>query len=352
MRRPVDQRLPADNAEGPPAGRGVTASDVARLAKVSRSSVSRTFTPGASVAPETRARVLAAASQLNYRVNLLARSLINQRSDLVGIVVAATENPFRSEMTTALIQAIQAADLRPMVVHAAPEKPSDQVIGMLLRYQVSGIVVTSDSPPRQIVEECAAASVPMVVINRAVGDLAVDSLNCDNAAGAGLAYRAFRAAGIDHLRVVTPQTPTFALAERTDAFTTLATADGIACGPLVVRENSYAAALEAGAELSSVAGPRTGVFCVTDYLAFGIRDGLRRRRPDPVPDRISLIGFDDVPQASWDAYQLATLHQPVTAMAGRVIALLTDRHADPSLPPQRLVQPVSFVARESFAAMP
>ncbi|MEO2037653.1 MAG: LacI family DNA-binding transcriptional regulator, partial [Martelella sp.] len=74
----------------------ISAGDVARLAGVSRSAVSRTFTEGASVAPKTRARVMKAAEELGYRVNYLARSLINKRSDLVGVVAAGLDNPFRT----------------------------------------------------------------------------------------------------------------------------------------------------------------------------------------------------------------------------------------------------------------
>jgi len=72
----------------------VTSVDVARLAKVSQSAVSRTFTPGASVSPATRAKVLAAAQQLGYRPNALARSLISGRSRIIGLVVAYLENHF------------------------------------------------------------------------------------------------------------------------------------------------------------------------------------------------------------------------------------------------------------------
>ena len=170
-----DRRDTAPRAGAAPA-RPVNANDVARLAGVSRSAVSRTFTPGASVAPATRERVLKAAQALNYRVNMLARGLINQRSDLVGVVVAGADNPFRAAQITALMRTIQEANLRPMMVQADPGSDMTVIVGHLLHYLVAGIVITSDTPPWEIVAECSKTAVPLVVVNRDVKGLSVDGL--------------------------------------------------------------------------------------------------------------------------------------------------------------------------------
>lgn len=85
----------------PMPGRRPTAYDVARLAGVSQSMISRAFTPGGSVSPEVRAKVLEAARQLNYRPNLIARSLITQRSRLIGVTMADTSE--RSEQPATAI---------------------------------------------------------------------------------------------------------------------------------------------------------------------------------------------------------------------------------------------------------
>ena len=143
--------------------RKVTSFDVARHAGVSRAAVSRAFTPDASVSAETREKVHKAAKELGYRVNYLARSLINQRSDFVGVVAAGLDNPFRNQQIEHLARALLARNFRPVLLPTSPDKDTSDVIGQLLHYSVSGVIVTSDAPPSSLCEECADYGVPIVI---------------------------------------------------------------------------------------------------------------------------------------------------------------------------------------------
>jgi DNA-binding LacI/PurR family transcriptional regulator len=96
----------------------VSAKEVAKLAGVSRSAVSRTFTPGASVAEETRRRVLQAAETLGYHVNHLARGLLNRRSGIVCLIVAAVDTPFQSRLVRLLTGRLQEAGKVTMVINS------------------------------------------------------------------------------------------------------------------------------------------------------------------------------------------------------------------------------------------
>src|SRR5690606_7848599 len=146
--------------------RKVTSHDVARRAGVSRAAVSRAFTPDASVAPETREKVHKAAKELGYRVNYLARSLINQRSDLVGVVAAGLDNPFRSLQIEQVSRVLLQRNFRPVLLPTSSSADTSDVIGQMLHYSVSGVVVSSDAPPTSLCEECAAYGVPIVLINK------------------------------------------------------------------------------------------------------------------------------------------------------------------------------------------
>ena len=337
-----------DPVAGLPA-RPVTASDVARLAGVSRSAVSRTFTPGASVAPATRDRVLAAAHALNYRVNLLARGLINQRSDLVGVVVAGSDNPFRSAQVTALTKAIQAAGFRPMLVHAEPEASVDPIIGQLLNYQVAGVIVTSGSPPSLIVEECSRFAVPLLLINRSATSPGIDSLVCDSIGGARAAFDALRRSRALGLLAVAPTRPSFALAERLKTFQDLAA--GVGISPVVVqtRANDYDSGFAAGMNLAlDPAAAPWGAFVVADFLALGFVDGVRKAGRYAIPGDLRVVGFDDVPMAGWAAYDLATIRQPPELMANLAMEVLQARLRDPQRPAERRVYPVSLVWRRTL----
>lgn len=333
--------------------RPVTANDVARLAGVSRSAVSRTFTPGASVSPTTRERVLAAAHTLNYRVNLLARGLINQRSDLVGVVVAGSDNPFRSTQVTALTKAIQAAGFRPMIVHAEPEAALDPVIGQLLNYQVAGVIVTSGSPPSLIVEECSRFAVPLLLINRPAASPGIDSLVCDGIGGTRAALRGLQDSGAIGLLAVAPEQPSFALAERLEAFETLTAGVGAASVILRTNGNDYAAGFAAGRDMNlDPAAAPWGAFVVSDFLALGFIDGVRAAGRYAVPDALRVVGFDDVPMAGWAAYNLATVRQPPGLMAEMAVGVLEARLRHPDRPAERRICPVSLVWRQSLGPAP
>ena len=100
----------------------VTSLDVAQMAGVSRSAVSRVFTPGASVSKKTREKVEKAASELGYRVNLVARGLNKQRTDLVGMIAARMDNPYRSAQIDALAKQLVRQGLRPMLFFRSEER--------------------------------------------------------------------------------------------------------------------------------------------------------------------------------------------------------------------------------------
>ena len=132
---------------------GFTTSDVARLAKVSQSAVSRTFTPGASVSENTKERVLAAARELGYRPNALA-SAMRGRSHLIAVLVAYLDNQFYPIVLEQLSRALQAKDYQVLLFMTDPGN-QDQMVQKMLQYQVEGIVMASATMSSMLARECA-----------------------------------------------------------------------------------------------------------------------------------------------------------------------------------------------------
>ena len=130
----------------------ITAHDVARHAGVSRSAVSRTFTPGASVAPHTRDKVLAAAQALGYQVNLIARTMNKGYSNFVGVVTAGFESPFRASLLSPITDALNKQGLMPLLMNADNPQQLEQSLHTLLSYQIAGVILTSASPPLSVVQ--------------------------------------------------------------------------------------------------------------------------------------------------------------------------------------------------------
>jgi len=147
--------------------RFVSAEQVAQLAGVSRSAVSRTFTPGASVAPATRERVLKAAEELGYHVNDLARGVLANQSRLVGIVATRPEVGFRAHLAAALSKALIQRGSIPILINTGQtEEEMLAAQKMLIGHRAEATIILSGSPPANFFELAHRNGQPLVVIGR------------------------------------------------------------------------------------------------------------------------------------------------------------------------------------------
>jgi len=326
----------------------VTAADVARRARVSRSAVSRTFTPGASVSAEVRQRVLQVAEHLGYRVNRLASSLNQARSNLIGLVGTDLQQPFHASLLATMSAALLADGFQCMLLNAAnAERDVGAVIARVLEYRVAAIVVMTGTPPARIVEECLSNGVPVILVNKLLPNLAVDTVIADHAAGGRMAAEQLLAAGCRRLAVSPGAARTASLIGRIDAFCAGA---GAAHATVKVWAEREATDYETGREAARalLAKQRIdGVFCVTDLLALGFLDAARFEHGRRVPDDLSLIGFDDIAQAAWDAYRLTTFRQPVGNLAAAVMKAIRRRMKDPVATHDLETVPIELVVRST-----
>lgn len=323
----------------------VTAAEVAERAGVSRSAVSRAFTPGASVSSGTRARILDAAGRLGYRVNRLAQSLINAQSNIVGLVGADLHQPFHAECLATLSGALLAEGFQCMLLNAAnAERDMGALIERVLEYRVGAIVVMNGTPSSRIVKECLDNGVPVVLVNKPMPGFAVDTVVTDHAAGGRAAAEQLLAAGCRRLAVVSSGAQTASLLGRLNAFRDRAAEAGVRVRTWQEGPTDYSAGRAAAQAL--LADERIdGAFCVTDLLALGFLDAARLDRGRRVPDDLSVIGFDDIPQAAWSAYQLTTFRQPVRLLTDAVMQVLQRRAANPRSPHGTVTLPATLVVR-------
>jgi LacI family transcriptional regulator len=325
--------------------RKVTSFDVARHAGVSRAAVSRAFTPDASVSPETREKVHKAAKELGYRVNYLARSLTNQRSDLVGVVVAGLDNPFRTQQIEQLAKALLARNFRPVLLPTATGTDPSDVIGQLLHYSVSGVLVTSDAPPTSLCEECADYGVPIVLINKGDDIPLVDRVVNDDKTAGKLAADVLVEAGALRVAVMVARSVSYTARRRAEAFLARCRTVGVPAETVEIAVNDYTSGFEAAGALAD--GGIDGLFCVNDYLACGVIDRFKREPGTLRRSPMRIVGHDDIPQASWAAYDLTTILQPCDVQARQAIDLLTSRMDEPRLTARVAFTPVTLVRRGS-----
>lgn len=338
-----DLMRPRDSHAGDRPLKRVTSHDVARAAGVSRAAVSRAFTPDASVSEKTREKVYQAARDLGYRVNYLARSLTNKRSDLVGLVAAGLDNPFRTQQVEHLARALIARNYRPILLPTSQEADRATVIGQLLHYAVSGVIVTSDAPPSHICAECTAEGVPIVLINKGEDYPLVDRVLSDDHNAGHLAADHLLQAGATRLATIAGTTISYSSRRRAEAFLARAKSLGAEVSHISVSQNDYRNGRDIVPALLD--NGINGIFAVNDYMACGVIDGLNDAGRND--GQVRVIGHDDIPQASWGAYDLTTFLQPCDIQAEQVIDLLSSRILDPDAVARVEFTPVTLIKRRS-----
>lgn len=303
--------------------RRVTSLEVAAKAGVSQSAVSRVFS-GASASQATVKKVRAAAEELGYRPNVLARSLITGRSRLIGLVVAYLDNQFYPVALERLSHALQEQGYHIMIFMASARGPDvDRVINELLDHQVDGIITASVGLTDALTARCDKAGIPVVLFNRGQKDRRLPEVTSDNIAG-GKQIAKFLSSG-GHARIGhisgwagsstgQDRAAGFAAGLQDAGVDLVAQIDG-----LYTRDGASDAA-RVMVEQHKV----DALFVGNDHMAFAVMDTLRGEMGLSVPDDVSIVGYDDVPMAAWAAYDLTSLRQPVNQMVSATVSLLMD----------------------------
>ena len=304
----------------------VSAQEVAAKAGVSRSAVSRTFTPGASVSKETRLRVLQAAEELGYHVNHLARGLTRRESGIVCLIVSDLATPYRSSLLRTLTDRLQNSGRVAMVINTDRSDGSvDRALQQAIRYRAEASIILSGMPDRSIIDLCLRNGQRLVLINRDEEQEGILRINLDDAVAAQTAVQAFWRAKCRHLAFANSAAGTPSLMAREAGFVAEAAARGL---PVLV-ERQGATGYECGRAVARrmMTGHQRpdAVFCATDLIACGFMDGVRQEFGLSIPADICIVGFDDIEQASWGSYELTTFAQPVDEIALETVSWLGAR---------------------------
>ncbi len=298
----------------------VTAMDVARLAGVSQSAVSRVFTPGASASRETIEKVRKAAAQLGYRPNALARAMITGKSRIIGLVVAYLENQFYPVALERLSRALQSRGYHILIFLAGNgEENVTEVVQELIDYRVDGIITASVALSNDLTARLAELGIPVVNFNRGQEDPRLTDITSDNIAGGQRATEFLIAAGHTRIAHIMGWQGASTGRDRAEGFRRAMAQAGLA--PLAMIDGKYDrdAAISATREIFRAGQAPDAIFVANDHMAFAVMDELRFAMGLDVPGDVSVIGYDDVPMAAWPAYDLTTIRQPVNRMVSATV---------------------------------
>ncbi|MFM2483559.1 LacI family DNA-binding transcriptional regulator [Celerinatantimonas yamalensis] len=307
--------------------RSITAQDVANRAGVSRAVVSRTFSNNGSVAQKTRQKVLSAAKELGYQVNMLAQSLNRQRSQLIGVITAGQTDPYRSQLLEDLVRAIQAQHFQALLCDVLSDDDLASTLTKLTQFRVSGVIVTSGHPSAELVSECVKLAIPVVVLNRQTDLPQVDEITSDNAQGAQLAASYLAGQGCRNPQFLGIEHGTYSAQVRLCAWNQLQPSQA-----LMASSSGYEGGV-AAARLALRDGLIfDGLWCANDLLACGFFDCARHEFHLSIPKAFHLVGFDDIPVTRFTSYQLTTLRQDSQQIAALALKRLGERAQQMQLP--------------------
>lgn len=325
----------------------VTSADVARLAKVSQSAVSRTFTRGASVSRETQLRVRAAADELGYRPNALARSLISGKSGIIGVLVAYLDNQFYPVIIEKLSRKLSDRGYRVLLFMS---DPGDQtaVVQDMLQYQVEGVVMASAHLSSLLAQECADNGIPVVLFNRYMASSPANSVTSDNLEGGRLLANFLVDGGHERIAYIAGYEDSSTNRDREAGFYKGLAERGRVCHSRAVGAYTQPGAAQATRDLFAAQEPPDALFVANDHMAFAVMDVLRQELGLAIPDDVSVVGYDDVPQAKWGAYDLTTVEQGSDAMIDATISILLDQvEGEGEVKKRAAVLPARLVVRGS-----
>tara|TARA_Y100001947_G_scaffold31485_1_gene24849 strand:- start:135 stop:1148 length:1014 start_codon:yes stop_codon:yes gene_type:complete len=302
-----------------------TSVEVAKLAGVSQSAVSRVFTPGASSSKRTSEKVLKAAAKLGYRPNILARSLITGRTRIIGLVVAYLDNYFYPEAVELLSNALQKKGYHVLVFMASKTAGNiDDVLEEMLDYQVDGVIAASVAMSSDLAARCNAAGVPVVLFNRAENNERLSAVTSDNIDGGQKVAKFLIAGGYKRLGYIAGWEGASTQRDREAGFIEELKKHKRSLYAREVGNFNMEEARQAARKMFTAREIPDAVFVANDHMSFAVMDVIRFELGLKIPEQVSVVGYDDVPVASWPAYDLTTVRQPVNRMVAETVSFLLE----------------------------
>jgi DNA-binding LacI/PurR family transcriptional regulator len=298
--------------------------DIARLANVSHSTVSRALRHNPMINVETAERIRRIAQDAGYRPSAAARSLVTNRTATIGVVVTNIGDPFAAEVVKGIEDAANEHEYSVLLANSNAEPPRElHAVRSFEERRVDGIIVTSSRVGALYAAALSETRIPIVLLNNQHPSEFLFSVLIDNAAASREAVRYLL--GLGHVRIayIGDRQGYQSDADRLLGYRSALEQAGVASRPeyIVRGDGKPEGGALAAAALIDLPEPPTAVFCYNDMTALGAL-GVLRARGWRVPGDISLVGFDDLFVASYTDPPLTTIRQPMIDMGRKAVETL------------------------------
>jgi len=320
--------------------------DVAKLAGVSHQTVSRVVNGSAHVRPETRRRVLAAMGELDYRPNPAARALVTGRSRTLGVVSFDTTLYGPASTLFAIEQAAHAAGYFISIVSMLVLDRTS-VLSAVERLRVQGVDGVLVITPQEGAAEALVnlpTSIPVVAVEAGRAN-SVPFVAVDQFAGAVSATQLLLDLGHDTVWHIAGPRDFLEAQQRVDGWRSTLEAAGAEVPPMLVGDWSARSGYRLGQQLAED-GEVTAMFVANDQMALGALRALHERGRE-IPREVSVVGFDDIPEAQYFTPPLTTVRQDFSEMGRSAMRMLLELMQSSGQPPQRVTIAPELVVRRS-----
>ncbi|GHO65190.1 LacI family transcriptional regulator [Ktedonobacter sp. SOSP1-52] len=333
--------------------REITIVDVADEAGVSYATVSRVINNKAHVSPEKRERVLRAMAQLGYVVNMQARSLAGGESRVVGLLVDYLSSSYIDEIIRGIDEALDAEnyDLMLYTTHRRKTKESAYVT-KLTRGLADGLLLILPRNAAAYLDTLRQRQFPHVIVDYLSNKQNVPSVSATNFRGAYDAMSFLLSLGHQRIGFITGTMELGSARDRLDGYHAALKDHGIPADSHLICEGDFTQpqGYQYAQELLSLPERPTAIFASNDMMAFGVMEAARERGLR-LPEDLSIVGFDDIPQASYVHPALTTIRQPLEEMGRSATHLLLKYIAHPNAEIERIELPTRLIIRESCQAL-
>ena len=329
--------------------------DVAQASGLSSATVSRVLSGYEFVRESTRSRVMEAVEKLGYVANLPARSLAGGHSQIIGLLVPNLDNGYVGTITLGIDQALTRANYDPVLYtsHRHPGKESFYVTA-ISNGLTEGLLLIAPQVPTTYIDALREQNFPYVLIDQADDTEISNVVEATNWQGAYEATCYLHQLGHTRIAFITGAPTVRSAIDRLRGYKAALADCDIPFSEDLIITGDYQQ--QGGYEstktyLQSVDSLPTAIFAANDLTAFGAMDAVRECGLN-IPNDISIMGFDDVPQASLVYPKLTTVYQPLEQMGKVAVKVLLEQIEDPSRPPQRITLATQLIIRDSCGPNP
>lgn len=322
--------------------------DVARRADVSPATVSRVVNGRANVDAALAERVRRAMEDLNYRPNAVARNLRRSRTSFWAMIISDIDNPFFTAMFRGVEDVAQPAGYSMLLCNTDEDPDREELyVNGAMAEQIAGMIIcpTTSSPH---VKRLVDAGVPVVVVDRQLPDVGVDTVLADNENGAAAATRHLIESGYRRIACITGPVGLYTAERRLAGYQRALHEAGRAFDPALVRRADFRrdGGHRAMASLLSESSPPDAVFVTNNRMTVGAVECIFNRGV-AVPAELGVVSFDDMPWPDLVRPALTTVAQPTYELGRTAADLLRRRLADPQRLPSTVTLPTRLHVRQS-----